>query len=83
VLRGGDLGTIQAVYNGEFTDPDNRGPVVVYECLTRKEVLPAGYRFRADTFYEDVGKLMRTSPESGPLPRAYEVCTYDPLGRSS
>jgi hypothetical protein len=46
-------------------------------------VLPAGWRFDAATFQDEVEELVRSVPEGGPLFRACDRCTADPLGHSS
>jgi hypothetical protein len=76
----GDVAIVQAIYYGEYTDPDNRGDVVTFECLVGKGVLPAANRFDSATFVEDINRLLQSSPPTARVHQIYELCMYNPLG---
>ena len=77
----GDIGKVQGIYYGQFTDPDNRGEIVTSECLVRLGFLPHDYRFRQPTFDTDVDKILDAAPADSPAHQIYERCMYNPLDR--
>jgi hypothetical protein len=77
----GDIGAVQSIYYGQFTDPQNRGQIVTSECLVRLGVLPAGYHFQESTFETDVDRILQGAPTTSSLHQNYEKCMYNPLDR--
>lgn len=76
----GNLGTVQAIYYGQYTDPDSRGQIVTSECLVKQHVLPGSYKFRSDTaFNKDMARRLDSWAGDDPRLQSYERCVYDPL----
>ena len=77
----GDVSTVQAIFYGQFTDPQNRGEIVTSECLVRMGVLRSDYHFRQSTFDADVDRILEAAPDGSPVHQIYERCEYNPLDR--